>query len=1144
MTTSISLLDKYIKEDYIFDPVTEPSRTNGEKLFRKICSKYSGSYNSIAGFNKWVNDLLPKQIEDQSFTAEDGTEISFDQITLDKPIRISPEGKVIPLYPEYCRTRRFPYTGKLSVRCTIVKKNGEKKQTTIDLGELPIMLNSEKCNLYGKTKEELVELGECITDPFGYFIIYSERSIISQDKLRKYIFLVTPHYKTKKPRLEVTFLTSKKYYLSLGKKWNTIKFEDPLGKRFNQTKTNTFPIFSVYTLLDNIDPDTAFTKYISKCVNPKFLNRIRNCLEESIIKAKSVVNTVDYFYRKKQEYKEKISKTDTNYEDFVRDEFESEMFTNIVDANRKQRIERKLTIFSCMIVKLAMVMIGELPLDSKDNWGNKRFEAPAVLLETLFNCAFAKTVIADSKRSKSTAAKVDFFYYAEILRQKSPETLKQTFTQSLNTATWGVPKKKFVRENHAEQTRRETPLELYSISSKLTSKVPIEHKLKEVREVQPSQRNRHCIIETPEGQQVGIVKYSCLTGFYSLNNEAFDFESVLKSQLKSYSAENKFLLMINGVCILNEQGGVAYCQESIISYLVNLKRSGKIPSDSEIVKDENMYTISVFSDSSRPLCPYLIVNQETRRLKIEEDNAWNRDFDDLLVTGYIELLSAKEENSENIVISKSIEHFEFCKQKLESLSGEEKTYFESITNYSHCNIDPNQMFSISASTCPMVNRQMSPRGTYQASMGKQALGFFNINYHLRFDTMFKQLYRAGRSLTETNTYFVPGMDIFPSGQIANVAFIAEADNQEDSIVVCEDYINAKNLNYNKYITIDYIQNTQLSGAVEQIKIPPIKPGEDPRIYRHLDQNGLPKLDSYIEYGDCIIGKVQISPKGEKNNSRYAGMDEQGYVDRIIITNEKDTQKPMFKIKLKEYRKYIAGDKVALRYAQKGTLGRIASREEMIRVSSGPNKGLIPDVLFNQHGYPTRSTAGLLIEGIVTKASAYNGERVNVSSYKNIDLEKYQQILKDNNLDENGYEVMEYPNGKKLDNPVVVVPLYEQALRHHVKDKIQYRTTGPRSIDTHQPRGGRKRGSGLRVGEMEVWSFEGHGASGVIKERLMKSSDEYKIIVCKTCGTMINNKVCKFCDKSEPGVILVPYVFKLLIHLLLGIGIDVRINTKS
>ena len=412
--------------------------------------------------------------------------------------------------------------------------------------------------------------------------------------------------------------------------------------------------------------------------------------------------------------------------------------------------------------------------------------------------------------------------------------------------------------------------------------------------------------------------------------------------------------------------------------------------------------------------------------------------------------------------------------------------------------------------------------------------------------MFKQDYTKQKEVSlKLDTYFVAKNGLLClQDKLLMWRIIAVADNQEDAIVVCEDYINAKNLNYNKYITVDYIQNTQLSGAVEQIKIPPIKPGEDPRIYRHLDQNGLPKLDSYIEYGDCIIGKVQISPKGEKNNSRYAGMDEQGYVDRIIITNEKDTQKPMFKIKLKEYRKYIAGDKVALRYAQKGTLGRIASREEMIRVSSGPNKGLVPDILFNQHGYPTRSTAGLLIEGIVTKAAAYNGERVNVSSYKNIDLEKYQKILRNNDLDENGYEVMEYPNGEKLDNPVVVVPLYEQALRHHVKDKIQYRTTGPRSIDTHQPRGGRKRGSGLRVGEMEVWSFEGHGASGVIKERLMKSSDEYKIIVCKTCGTMINNKVCKFCDKSSPGVILVPYVFKLLIHLLLGIGIDVRINTKN
>ena len=1144
MTSPLSLLEKYITKDYIFDPASEPERTKGEKLFRTLCSKFSGSYPSIVGFDKWINTILPKQIMDQSFVSEDGVEITFDKVQIDKPIRISSDGRVVPLYPDYCRNRRFPYTGKLSARCTIEKKNGEKKQTTIVLGEIPIMLGSEKCNLYGKTKEQLVELGECVTDPFGYFIIYSERSIISQDKLRKYIPLVSPHYKTKKPRLNITYLTSSKHYLNLGKKWNTIKLEDPRGTNYNQTKINTFPIFLVYKLFDNLDPEEAYEKYIAKLILPKYRRRVKNCLEESIIKANSVNNVFDYVYRKKQEYSEKIKKTDSNYETFVRDQFESEIFVNITDKNRKHRISRKLTMISYMVVRFAMVLIGELPLDSKDNWGNKRFENPAVLLETLFNCAFAKTIIADSKKSKSSSAKVDFFYFAEQLRQKSPEVLKQTFTSSLNTATWGVPKKKFTRENHAESTRRETPLELYSISSKLVSKVPIEHKLKEVREVQPSQRNRHCIIETPEGQQVGIVKYSSLTGIYSLNNEDFDFEQYVIDKVEKHSQTHRYLLMINGINMLDKEGNIAYCQENIVDYLISLKRSGKIPFDTEIIKDRNVNLISIFSDSSRPICPYLIVNKKTRKLKIEEDNAWDKSFEDLITSGYIEMLSAKEEDDENIVISKSIEHFDFCNKKLKSLSGDEKTYFESITGYSHCNIDPNQMFSISASTCPMVNRQMAPRGTYQASMGKQALGFFNTNYHLRFDTMFKQLYRAGRSLTETNTYFIPGMDLFPCGQIANVAFIAEADNQEDSIVVCEDYINSKNFNYTKYVTVDYIQNTQLAGAVEQIKVPPLKYGEDPQIYRNLDENGLPKLDTYMRCGDCIVGKVKISPKGEKNSSIYAGIDDYGWVDRILITNEKETQKPMFKIKLKEYRKYIAGDKVALRYAQKGTLGRVASREEMIRISSGPNKGLVPDILFNQHGYPTRSTAGLLIEGIVTKAAAYNGQRVNVSSYKDIDLSVYQKVLRDNGMDENGYETMEYPNGEKLDNPVVVVPLYEQALKHHVLDKIQKRTTGPRSIDTHQPRGGRKRGSGLRVGEMEVWSFEGHGASGVIKERLMKSSDEYKIIVCKNCGTMINNKICKFCDNSSPGVILVPYVFKLLIHLLLGIGIDVRINTKK
>ena len=112
------------------------------------------------------------------------------------------------------------------------------------------------------------------------------------------------------------------------------------------------------------------------------------------------------------------------------------------------------------------------------------------------------------------------------------------------------------------------------------------------------------------------------------------------------------------------------------------------------------------------------------------------------------------------------------------------------------------------------------------------------------------------------------------------------------------------------------------------------------------------------------------------------------------------------------------------------------------------------------------------------------------------------------------------------------------------DKIQFRNTGSRDFKTHQPLGGRARGSGLRVGEMEKDAFVAHGVSSILKERMMKSSDEFKLIVCGTCGSIVNHKKCFVCDNSRPGVVLVPYVFKVFIHLLNGAAMDLRLRTKE
>ena len=214
------------------------------------------------------------------------------------------------------------------------------------------------------------------------------------------------------------------------------------------------------------------------------------------------------------------------------------------------------------------------------------------------------------------------------------------------------------------------------------------------------------------------------------------------------------------------------------------------------------------------------------------------------------------------------------------------------------------------------------------------------------------------------------------------------------------------------------------------------------------------------------------------------------------------------------------------------------------VTSGPNKGMVPDILFNPIGFPKRQTVGLLLEGLVTKAALYGGERVDVSAFRKLDIEKAKKTLIENGLDENGVEEMAMNDGKKLKDKIFLVPLYEQALRHHVLDKIQFRTTGTRDYKTHQPQGGRARGSGLKVGEMEKDAFAAHGVSNILLERMMKSSDEFKLLVCHNCGSIIDSKVCRICDDSQPGILLIPYVFKVFIHLLIGINMDIRLKTKK
>jgi len=202
--------------------------------------------------------------------------------------------------------------------------------------------------------------------------------------------------------------------------------------------------------------------------------------------------------------------------------------------------------------------------------------------------------------------------------------------------------------------------------------------------------------------------------------------------------------------------------------------------------------------------------------------------------------------------------------------------------------------------------------------------------------------------------------------------------------------------------------------------------------------------------------------------------------------------------------------------------------------------------------PSRMTIGKLIEIVTSKTAAFTGERVNATAFRKFDVKEFMRELTQYGYASSGKERMfSGYTGEPLEAMIFTGPCYYQALRHQVADKIQMRAKGNVSQLTRQPVEGRKRGGGLRVGEMERDAIISHGASNFLRERLCLVSDAYETVYCSTCGNVaISNVVeekyiCRNCDdKAQFGVCTVPFAFKTLSQLLMGAGFQTKFKMRE
>ena len=330
-------------------------------------------------------------------------------------------------------------------------------------------------------------------------------------------------------------------------------------------------------------------------------------------------------------------------------------------------------------------------------------------------------------------------------------------------------------------------------------------------------------------------------------------------------------------------------------------------------------------------------------------------------------------------------------------------------------------------------------------------------------------------------------------------------------------------------------------------------GED--VLKDLDEDGIIRIGAEVRPGDILVGKV--TPKGEteltaeerllraifgeksrevRDTSLRVPHGEAGtVVDVKIFTRDNSDElgpgvNQVIRVYIATKRKISVGDKMSGRHGNKGVISRILPEEDMPFLPDGTPV----DIVLNPMGVPSRMNLGQVLEvhlGMAARALGWKVETPVFDGAKDCEIE---ELLKDAGLRKDGKTVVyDGRTGDPFDHPITVGVMYMLKLHHLVDDKIHARSTGPYSLVTQQPLGGKAQFGGQRFGEMEVWALEAYGAAYTLQEMLTTKSDDVVGRV-KTYEAIVKGE-----NIPKPGV---PEGFKVLVKELQSLGLDIKLFT--
>ena len=320
--------------------------------------------------------------------------------------------------------------------------------------------------------------------------------------------------------------------------------------------------------------------------------------------------------------------------------------------------------------------------------------------------------------------------------------------------------------------------------------------------------------------------------------------------------------------------------------------------------------------------------------------------------------------------------------------------------------------------------------------------------------------------------------------------------------------------------------------------------------RNLDGRGIVMVGAEVKEGDILVGKVtpkgqsEISPEeklllaifGEKSrevrdNSLKVPHGGAGIVHSVRVFKRKDDHElppgvnEVVKVYVVQKRKISEGDKMAGRHGNKGVISRINPVEDMPYLADGTPI----DIMLNPFGVPSRMNIGQVLEVHLGMAAKKLGVKFATPVFDGVSNSDLDDIMKEAGT-QHKYLLTDGMTGEVYDEPIAVGVMYMIKLAHMVDDKLHARATGPYSLVTQQPLGGKAQNGGQRFGEMEVWALEAYGASNTLQEILTVKSDDI-MGRTKTYEAIVKGK-----ELPQPGI---PESFRVLVHELQALAIDVR-----